>query len=52
MICTRCGIFPKSVLYRCLGCYGEVDDADMCEDCKAEHIEANVEMPEFEVITE
>ncbi len=40
MICQRCGLLQK-ILYRCEGCYGQVDDSDMCQDCKREHIEEN-----------
>jgi len=42
MMCTRCNNILQSVLYRCVDCYNdEISDADMCESCRDEHIEAN-----------
>ena len=48
MMCTRYGLLLQSILYRCIGCYGQVNDADMCKDCRREHIESNKnDPPEF-----
>lgn len=42
MICEKCDRFPFSSLNRCKICFNDGDlDSDMCEGCKADHIEAN-----------